>query len=92
MHRAEHPLLGFDRPLLRLVGPCLGPGDALANLVQPLLALRLLGFELSQARGLAGAPLRLFGALLDLAQALLRLNHRPFLRFALVLELLLSCL
>ena len=66
LHGAHHGLLGFDRAALGLAGALLGLGDRVADLAQPALAVRLLGLEVGQPRGLFGTLLRLLGALLDL--------------------------
>ena len=88
MHGTEHGPLRCFGPALRLAGALLGLGDAFLDLAQALPALLLLRFQLCKALGLRCTPFRRFGALLDLAQALLRFGERALLRFASLLQAL----
>ena len=91
-HRLDDRLLSLSRAALGLAGALFRLRDAVLDLLQAPLALRLFGLQPGQALGLGGSALGLLGALFDLAQALLRFRHRPLLRFALLLQVLLGAL
>jgi hypothetical protein len=90
LDRLNHRLLGFGGAALCLAGSLLGLGDAFADLAQARLALLIFGLELGEPLGFGGAPLGFLGALFDLAQAVLCFRHRPLLRFAPLLQLVLG--
>ncbi len=90
LDRADHGLLGLGGAALGLLGALFGFGNALLHLLQPALALFLLCSQSLQSFRLDSTLLGRLGPLLDLAQALLRLGHRAFLGFALLLQPLLG--
>jgi hypothetical protein len=71
--RMHYGLLGLGRPALGLAGPLFGLGDTVAQLLEPLLAIFLLGFQRRQPLRFGGTLFRRFRALFDLRQPPLRL-------------------